>query len=666
MKLVNNNFLNRIPLNKQRILGLSLVALLLVVIPVLIWALVTQTFNPGRRAGVLTEPLTINETFDGTGSPDMSKWKSSGPIGSTSKLENGKLVMFVPGGSVDVGGRVEGSSIVSRALVNSEAPQIPGIFNVSVDIDLIDVQTDSAWAGLKFTPGVILRRNKSPNSDSIELLTNPSNTTYSVVSAYQLPPGTNAVKLRLVRSQTEIQAFFNVGTGDIHLTSVSDPVFLQATDTLPVLILQNGLSNYPEATVYFDNYYATANMLIPGQSPTPTSYNDTCTAVDKIITVTPIGDTTTTCHSIQAAIDSVTGDGYTILINKGDYNIQNTITIANKTNLSIIGNIQSDPDEVWLSFNSGGWGIKISNSSGTIERMHLEGLTSNGMLSITGSTDFNLNFLRVAARNSHAIDVQSSQNVLLQDVDVESSANAIEIQNSDNITVTGNIIHNSENGIYLSSVNNAVIERNIILDNGESGIYSYNIANTTIDHNTILNNSLKNFNPAILLSGSVNALNFTNNIVINHPQEGIKFTGLSFTGNFSHNDVWGNTAGNYVGTEDYTGTNGNISEDPLIDFRDGSNLCLGENSPAAYGLTANFEYMGHIGSCIPITNPPPTPSPTPAPFGDVNEDGRVNIIDIGIVVDNYRISPIPNPRADINNDGIVNIVDIGIIVDNYE
>lgn len=50
---------------------------------------------------------------------------------------------------------------------------------------------------------------------------------------------------------------------------------------------------------------------------------------------------------------------------------------------------------------------------------------------------------------------------------------------------------------------------------------------------------------------------------------------------------------------------------------------------------------------------------------DVNRDGKVDIIDIGIVIENYNRIPILNSNADINRDGIVNILDIGIIIDNY-
>lgn len=51
--------------------------------------------------------------------------------------------------------------------------------------------------------------------------------------------------------------------------------------------------------------------------------------------------------------------------------------------------------------------------------------------------------------------------------------------------------------------------------------------------------------------------------------------------------------------------------------------------------------------------------------GDLDGDGDVDIIDVGILIDNYRISPLINPRADIDGDGDVDIVDLGILIDHY-
>ena len=52
-------------------------------------------------------------------------------------------------------------------------------------------------------------------------------------------------------------------------------------------------------------------------------------------------------------------------------------------------------------------------------------------------------------------------------------------------------------------------------------------------------------------------------------------------------------------------------------------------------------------------------------IGDVNNDGVVNMVDIGIVIDNYGSTNPSVARADVNNDGKVNIIDIGIVVDHY-
>ena len=64
---------------------------------------------------------------------------------------------------------------------------------------------------------------------------------------------------------------------------------------------------------------------------------------------------------------------------------------------------------------------------------------------------------------------------------------------------------------------------------------------------------------------------------------------------------------------------------------------------------------------------PPSPSPSPtSKIGDVNNDDKINLIDIGIVIDNYDSTNPTNPRADVNGSGKVDLIDIGLIIDNYE
>jgi hypothetical protein len=76
------------------------------------------------------------------------------------------------------------------------------------------------------------------------------------------------------------------------------------------------------------------------------------------------------------------------------------------------------------------------------------------------------------------------------------------------------------------------------------------------------------------------------------------------TATFVCNDSWSN-AQNYAGCPDPTGTNGNISLDPLFcnagsqDFRlDPDSPCLPENSPQGCGL------IGALGPCNPVTSVP--------------------------------------------------------------
>jgi hypothetical protein len=98
----------------------------------------------------------------------------------------------------------------------------------------------------------------------------------------------------------------------------------------------------------------------------------------------------------------------------------------------------------------------------------------------------------------------------------------------------------------------------------------------------------------------------------------------------------------------------NLVCSPNPSYPDQSGICVKSNG------TSNC-------SASPTPTPTATSTPQASPMpGDVNGDGHVNIVDIGIIIDNYRTSPPNDPRADLNHDGIVNIVDIGIVIDHYQ
>lgn len=51
---------------------------------------------------------------------------------------------------------------------------------------------------------------------------------------------------------------------------------------------------------------------------------------------------------------------------------------------------------------------------------------------------------------------------------------------------------------------------------------------------------------------------------------------------------------------------------------------------------------------------------------DLNSDGLVNIVDIGMIISHYGENNPQDTKLDVNKDGVVNIVDIGLLIDNYD
>lgn len=78
-------------------------------------------------------------------------------------------------------------------------------------------------------------------------------------------------------------------------------------------------------------------------------------------------------------------------------------------------------------------------------------------------------------------------------------------------------------------------------------------------------------------------------------------------------------------------------------------------------ITAVYEYIPRICPSYP-------PTPAPPRLGDVNGDGRINIIDALLVAQFYVGLPVDNvneERADVNCDGVVDITDALLIAQYY-
>jgi hypothetical protein len=128
-----------------------------------------------------------------------------------------------------------------------------------------------------------------------------------------------------------------------------------------------------------------------------------------------------------------------------------------------------------------------------------------------------------------------------------------------------------------------------------------------------------------------------------------------------------------TGGQGVRGLNTNDTEYPYFAKADNTTYGFGKFTVTPTSLTYQFikSAGGNLTDRFTITGSGGGgPTPTPVATGniqavDLNGDRVVNIIDIGIVVDNYGKNPIPNAKADINKDSVVNIVDIGMVIDRY-
>lgn len=72
-----------------------------------------------------------------------------------------------------------------------------------------------------------------------------------------------------------------------------------------------------------------------------------------------------------------------------------------------------------------------------------------------------------------------------------------------------------------------------------------------------------------------------------------------------------------------------------------------------------------LSSVVTVNVAPATPPPTTYDRADLNQDGKVDILDVSLLSSKYNQSGSGLGRADINSDGIVNILDFSILASDY-
>jgi hypothetical protein len=301
-------------------------------------------------------------------------------------------------------------------------------------------------------------------------------------------------------------------------------------------------------------------------------------------------------HSIHGAVE-----GFTIRFGSGIYDV-------------FVG--RSSPNEVAHNEITGGWtGILLDDDSRA--RIHDNVIRDNIKAGIA-STQLGEDVGRPLIVNNHivendgvGVDLHGGEPLVDRNVIRANAGGGIQFlgDDRDGITVSNNLVDGNGNetggfgGIRLEAVGDVI-------------------------NNTIVNNdatpSTRGDAAGILLYGYDHPAVFANNIVAFNIGKGITMDQYATTLPILHgNDVFGNAAANYQRIPDPTGTDGNISADPLFVDRPGGDYHLLPGSPAV-----------------------DTGGDTVVPQGAVDLDGALRIQGAHVDIGAYELAPPPGAPID--------------------
>jgi len=257
-----------------------------------------------------------------------------------------------------------------------------------------------------------------------------------------------------------------------------------------------------------------------------------------------------------------------------------------------------------------GGGMFIGSSQGVIAGNHFVSNSAGiggGLCASSITMQISDNVFQVNTANiGGGLALDSSNPVVENNTFLSNSgataAGGIYVSSPSNPIIRGNLIqdndcpHGSGGGIYLDQGASATIEKNLILRNHcvafGGGVTIWAQSTPTLTGNTIALNRGDLGGGNVYVRGS-SSLNLQGNILSHSPQQGLEQDDVEgpSTVTLSCNDVSNNAGGNYTGLPDPTGSDGNISSDPLfcdlmaLDVHLSSvSPCATANSPAGCGL----------------------------------------------------------------------------------
>jgi parallel beta-helix repeat protein len=278
-----------------------------------------------------------------------------------------------------------------------------------------------------------------------------------------------------------------------------------------------------------------------------------------------------------------------------------------------------------------------------------------------------------------------------------SSAGVALFDGSENCTVSNNIISNNNMGIYLwNSFNNTITSNNInkskygivllrLSTGGEGNLFTNNTVELSTDTGIALL-KVPSASGIEIISGNVikrnvygiqvcgNSSLVVRNKVVENTNYGIMLdesTEVTIRDNHLRGNGQGinvtSASGNRIYYNNFINNTDQVSGTSINKWHDLWNVTGNYWSDYA-GSDLDGDGIGNTPYIIDADNKDNFPFMNPYLPGDINHDGRVNIVDLNIIsraYGSYPGHPNWNPRADINEDAVINIKDINIASANF-